>query len=213
MKKAPMGKYQRSNKQKPILATMTEESRLRRTAWLRHGCNAFEGSKQSSNPMSFWTEQDVLNYIRIFHLDIAPVYGNIITCNADGDPVLPLGNVGYFTESGAWVDGLNGCRHHCSMCQRTGCVFCGFGAHLDKTPTRFQLLKEFHPKLYDYCMRGGQWIDNPDYDPSDHGEPDDLGWINWNPKQIWIPGNGGLGMKYVFDFCNNIYGKDFIRYE
>lgn len=31
--------------------------------------------------------------------------------------------------------------------QRTGCIFCMFGAHLDKVPTRFQLLQKTHPKL------------------------------------------------------------------
>ncbi len=36
---------------------------------------------------------------------------------------------------------------------RTGCIFCGFGAHLDATPTRFQLLQTTHPKLWRYCMK------------------------------------------------------------
>jgi len=31
---------------------------------------------------------------------------------------------------------------------RTGCVFCGFGAHIDN---RFEKLKETHPTLYNYC--------------------------------------------------------------
>ena len=35
---------------------------------------------------------------------------------------------------------------------RTGCVFCAFGAHLEKTPNRFQRLKTTHPKLWNYCM-------------------------------------------------------------
>ena len=37
--------------------------------------------------------------------------------------------------------------------KRTGCVFCAFGAHLEKAPNRFQRLKITHPKLWDYCMR------------------------------------------------------------
>lgn len=36
--------------------------------------------------------------------------------------------------------------------ERTGCVFCMFGAHLEKTPNRFQRLKRTHPKLWTYCM-------------------------------------------------------------
>ena len=37
--------------------------------------------------------------------------------------------------------------------ERTGCMFCMFGCHLDKTPNRFQRMKETHPRQYDYCMR------------------------------------------------------------
>ena len=35
---------------------------------------------------------------------------------------------------------------------RTGCVFCGFGAHLEAGENRFQRLKKTHPKLWRYCM-------------------------------------------------------------
>jgi len=37
--------------------------------------------------------------------------------------------------------------------ERTGCMFCMFGVHLDGTPNRFQIMKRTHPKQYDYCMR------------------------------------------------------------
>lgn len=36
---------------------------------------------------------------------------------------------------------------------RTGCVFCMFGAHLDKEPNRFQRLQRTHPDLWRYCMK------------------------------------------------------------
>jgi 3'-phosphoadenosine 5'-phosphosulfate sulfotransferase (PAPS reductase)/FAD synthetase len=35
---------------------------------------------------------------------------------------------------------------------RTGCIFCGFGAHLEKRPNRFELLAKSHPQLWRYCM-------------------------------------------------------------
>lgn len=37
--------------------------------------------------------------------------------------------------------------------ERTGCIFCMFGAHLDSEPTRFQQLQKSHPKLWRYCMK------------------------------------------------------------
>ena len=92
-----------------------------------------------------------------------------------------------------------------------GCIFCGFGFHLEKGETRFQRLARTHPKQYEYSIGGGQWVDNPYYDstaPKMDGE-----WENWNPKKIWVPSKKGLGMGKVFDMANEIYGKDFYRYE
>lgn len=35
---------------------------------------------------------------------------------------------------------------------RTGCMFCMFGIHLEEEPNRFQCMQKTHPKLYKYCM-------------------------------------------------------------
>jgi 3'-phosphoadenosine 5'-phosphosulfate sulfotransferase (PAPS reductase)/FAD synthetase len=35
---------------------------------------------------------------------------------------------------------------------RTGCMFCMFGVHLEKSPNRFQRMKITHHKLWDYCI-------------------------------------------------------------
>ena len=44
-------------------------------------------------------------------------------------------------------------------CDRTGCIFCMFGCHLEKEPNRFQRLKETHPRQYQYCIGGGEMVD------------------------------------------------------
>ena len=36
--------------------------------------------------------------------------------------------------------------------ERTGCIFCLFGVHLDKQPNRIIRLQETHPKYYKYCI-------------------------------------------------------------
>jgi len=36
--------------------------------------------------------------------------------------------------------------------KRTGCIFCGFGVHMEKGLNRFQRLKQTHPALWKYCM-------------------------------------------------------------
>ena len=198
MKKTPMKAYGKKTGRVPIVGTTTEESMLRMQGWLRTGCNAF--NKGVSKPLSFWTEQDILQFIKNENLSIADIYGKIIIVGDDG---LQYDNT--LCDCG---------KLKCSGCSRTGCMYCAFGAgneHKRLGKSRYELLAEIHPKIYDFCMRGGQWADNPYYDAT-APKIDKDGWINWNPKKIWQPSNIGLGLKFVFDEVNQIYGKDFIKY-
>lgn len=34
----------------------------------------------------------------------------------------------------------------------TGCIYCGFGCHLEAPPNRFQRMAQTHPRLHKYCM-------------------------------------------------------------
>jgi 3'-phosphoadenosine 5'-phosphosulfate sulfotransferase (PAPS reductase)/FAD synthetase len=77
MKKKSAHKYFKETNMYPIIATMTEESGVREKVWLKHGCNAFNSNNPKSTPMSFWTEQDVLKYIKMMNIPIASVYGDI----------------------------------------------------------------------------------------------------------------------------------------
>ena len=199
IKKLPLHAYQKDTNRAPILAMMAEESRVRKQAWLRHGCNSFDGNNPSSQPLSFWTEQDILAYIQINGINIASVYGDIVCEDKHGnqypvlDPLNPSGKL------------------KCTGCQRTGCIFCCFGLHHERGETRFQLLARTHPKQYEYAMGGGQWADNPRYDPA--APRFDGDWENWNPKQIWVPSKDGIGLRKVFEMVNEIYGDNFYRYE
>lgn len=197
MKKHPLEKYQKKSHLYPYIGTLTEESKLREQVWLKNGCNAYESKKKTSQPMSFWLEQDVLQYIFDEGLEICSVYGDIMAQDSSGMLYDP-------------IPGLNQ-KLVCTGCDRTGCIFCCFGVHLEKGETRFQRLAKTHPKQYEYCMKGGQWVDNPKYDPT--APKMDGDWENWNPKKVWVPSKEGLGMKKVFDDCNQLYGKGFIRYD
>ena len=193
-KKNPLDRFKNQ-----YIAVLTEESLIRRQAWTKLGCNAFESKKARSWPLAFWTEQDVLTYLVDNDIEIASVYGDIVSVDDDGCEYSPKNAIGICGNL------------KCTGCQRTGCVYCGFGFHLEKGETRFQRLAKTHPRLYEYAIGGGEWADNPAYDPV--AAEYDGEWKNWNPKQIWIPNKKGLGMGKVFDMVNEIYGKDFYRYE
>ena len=126
MKKNPVKSYEKQTGRKPIIGTMACESAQRASNWKMYGCNAFDKKRPTSQPLSFWTEQDILEYIVKFNLPYAKVYGDIKK-----------------EDSG---------KYYTTGADRTGCMFCMFGCQLEKEPNRFQRMKETHPTQYSYCM-------------------------------------------------------------
>ena len=180
MKKNPSKKYAKKTGKKQIVATMAAESRLRCQQWIKNGCNAFDAKEPKSTPMSFWTEQDVLEYIKTYNVEIPSVYGEIVY--ADEPQQVRWEEV---------TDQPIGCEKLCTTgCSRTGCIFCLYGAHLDRGEGRMERLKRTHPRQYEYCIGGGEY-----------GE-----------DGIWRPNKEGLGMGHVIDELNRLYGDGFIKY-
>ena len=126
MKKKPLKKYAKISNKYAYVGTMACESAIRKQNWLRTGCNAFNNKEPISQPLSFWTEQDILQYLKQFNIPYASIYGDIVE-NEHGKLM---------------TTGIS----------RTGCMFCMFGVHLEKSPNRFQRMAVTHPQLYDYCI-------------------------------------------------------------
>ena len=145
MKKTPILQYQEENNRVPFVGTLAEESLLRKSSWLKFGCNAFSG-KASSKPLSFWTEQDILHYILENNIKIADVYGVVATDDYDGQIRMDCG-----------------AKLRCTGAERTGCIYCPFGAGRENLSDegRFRRLARTHPKQYAFVMNGGA------YDPED----------------------------------------------
>ena len=176
MKKQPMHQYNKDTGRVPITAQMASESKLRTSQWLQNGCNGFDLKIPTSNPMSFWTDQDVLLYIKenakrmieVRMSDDKMFYGNRIVYKKTGASVentefyFPICSV--YGEVVTDYEAMGQCENQMSFadfglfdkerpllkttgCQRTGCVLCGFGCHLEKE-SRFLRLKETHPKFH-----------------------------------------------------------------
>ena len=160
MKKSPLHEYGRKTGRKPIIGTMASESQNRKNAWLVTGCNAFDSKNPISKPLSFWTEQDILKYIKKFNLPYCSVYGDIVE----------LEN-GQLATTGE---------------QRTGCIFCMYGCHLENGyENRFQRLQKTHPRQYEYCIKGGEYING-----------------------IWQPSKEGLGLNHVLETIGVEYRRE-----
>lgn len=172
MKKSPVHQFGKKTGRKPITAQMASESRLRTSQWLKNGCNGFEMKSPISNPMSFWTEQDVLLYIKENNLPICSVYGEIVEVEGKSIPVRDADMKELFD--------LDRPLLKTTGCERTGCMFCGYGCHLEKPGEgRFLKMKETHPKQYDYIMR-----------------PTSEGGLNYKEVIDWINEHGGFNIEY-----------------
>lgn len=169
MKKHPLKRYAKETGRIPFIGMMAGESSQRQENYLKTGCNSFESATPHSIPLGFWREQDILRYIKINKMEIASVYGEIAEDNE-------LDNqIGFYEDKQS--------KLHTTGCDRTGCVFCAFGAHLEKEGQhRFIRLKETHPKLYKYCIDGGKY----------------------NEEGKWVP-DKGLGMGHVLDIIGVKY--------
>ena len=179
MKKEPLHRYQKETGRNPFIGTMAEESRLRKSNWLKTGCNAYEGKNPSSKPLSTWTEQDILQYIKKYNLEIADAYGEVRVQAKDEIE-------GQMTIQELLSD-YRECKLETSKAKRTGCIFCMFGIGQDRE--RFKRLAEDEPKLCDYVMRGGEFV-------GENWQPNDIGlgywfvieWLNtFGDMQIYIP--------------------------
>lgn len=114
LKKSPLNRFANKNKMYPMIGTMVTDSQARKMTFVKKACNAYDARWPTSNPMAFWTEEEVWRYIKENELEYCEIY-----------------DMGW---------------------DRTGCVFCMFGVHMEDEPNRFQKLKKTHPKLWRFCM-------------------------------------------------------------
>ena len=184
-------RYNRTNNMHPMLASMASESRLRTQKWLENGCTGFDLKEPVSNPMSFWTDSDVLLYIKEHNIKMASVYGEIVTdyrSQNQCDGQLSFADMGLFEKKPVLTT---------TGCLRTGCVGCGFGILLEKRPNRLELIDQVsNPKLRDFILRGGAF----------------------DRDGLWKPDNRGLGFWFVHRYIalalhKNLYIPEYERYE
>lgn len=143
-------------------------------------CNIFDGKTTRSSPMLFWTEADIWEYIERYNLEICSVYyrrvfdtdGNCVASDWKFDD-LPSFNdfrrshrllnciecdarVNDFMDGtyAIFEDWADNHKKYTMIAgeKRTGCMFCAFGAHLEKGANRFQKMSVSHPRQHRIVM-------------------------------------------------------------
>jgi len=131
LKTEPFQRYRRRTGCYPVIGITQDESFRRKNQYRHTGCNVYEGTTVKSQPIAFWTRQDVLRFKEENRIPICSVYGNVIR------------------KSGGWLD--------TTAEKRTGCILCGFGCQMEKEPNRIQRLSispvPAHRKIYEWGMQ------------------------------------------------------------
>lgn len=126
MKLEPLRRFAKENNVFPIIGTTSDESGAREKNWVENGCNAYHTHSPVSTPIIAWTEQHVLEYLKLNNIETAACYGDLVENRGGG--------------------------LHFTGVQRTGCMYCAFGAHLEPRPNRFERMEKTHPEYHHYCM-------------------------------------------------------------
>lgn len=174
IKKRPSKLYEKETGRKPIIGTMASESMLRTTQWTKDGCNAFDSKRPTSKPMSFWTEQDVLLYIKLNNIEICSIYGEIVSANTVSDIE---GQLNLF-DSFAGLFDIKDSALKTTGCPRIGCMFCMFGC-TNRDWNNLESMKITHPKQYEWIMKS--W---------------DEGGLGYKDVVDWLNEHGNLNIKY-----------------
>ena len=74
LKKSPIKAYEVKTKRVALTGTMATESTLRSTEYIRHGCSSFDAKRPQCKPLSFWSDDDIWQYIRENDVPYSSIY-------------------------------------------------------------------------------------------------------------------------------------------
>lgn len=120
LKKAPVAKFEKETGLSAIIGVMADESNLRKQQYnIKGTCNTF-GKRNTSKPLSIFTEEDIWQLIKEHDIKISSIYYDMVI---DGEIVKGE--------------------------PRTGCAYCAFGLHFeDPNDNKFTRLSKREPKRY-----------------------------------------------------------------
>ncbi|MBU3173319.1 phosphoadenosine phosphosulfate reductase domain-containing protein [Clostridium estertheticum] len=143
MKEKPLLDYAKDNDIHYFIGTKAEDSETRQSSYLGTGCNSFS-ENGNSNPLGFWTHQDVLRYIVENNLPVSKIYGDIVEVGTKR--IATKLKVRLLAKYDRPIKLIT------TKASRSGCFICGFGVHLEKQPNRFQRMEIDDPKLWDFAI-------------------------------------------------------------
>lgn len=143
LKERPCETWAKEHNSVPYLGLMASEGGRRAKALKMNGCNYFGKSTIRSAPFAIFSRQDLL----ALAIEMDAWYQKNWEAFGTGvkiDSIVPE----IYGEIAKDEDGTL----RTTKAQRTGCSMCGFGVHMEKSPNRFDQLKEKNPKEWEFLM-------------------------------------------------------------
>ena len=173
MKEGPLHEHQKKHNIWPFLGMMQIEGGQRRYSLRKYGCNYVGKNTARSCPLNHFSRQDLLQLVLDLDVPVPEIYGTI-----ERDKKGKL---------------------RTTKAQRTGCVMCGFGLHLEKRPHRFDRIYYADPKKWNF------WMNSCCTDEAGNkygwGRVCDYVGIEWRDPERFIPTDGQIpGQMSIQDF-------------
>jgi len=74
LKHGPLKRFAKKKQAHPMLGIMREDSNLRQRHLNRFGCNMYDKKEPISWPMAHWTKANIMEYTKLFGVEICEVY-------------------------------------------------------------------------------------------------------------------------------------------
>lgn len=143
LKERPCEIWAKEHNSVPYLGLMASEGGRRAKTLKMNGCNYFGKSATRSAPFAIFNRQDLL----MLALEMDAWYQENWEKFGSGEKIKSIVPEIY----GVIITDEDGTLRT-TKAQRTGCSMCGFGVHMEKSPNRFDMLKEENPKEWEFLM-------------------------------------------------------------
>lgn len=74
LKKNPMINFQKSTNMNPMIGIRAAESNQRKVRLMKYGCNIYDSKHPQSMPLSYWSDEDIEQYITDHKVNVCSIY-------------------------------------------------------------------------------------------------------------------------------------------
>ena len=173
LKEKPCKDWAKKNNSVPYMGLMASEGGRREVSLMLHGCNYFGARTIRSCPFAIFGRQDLLR-LALEMEDWYQEHWEELGAEIHLDTIVP--------EAYGVIAKREDGTLYTTKAQRTGCDVCGFGAHMEPRPNRYDRMLAENPVKWDYWMH--RCCTDEQGQPYGWGVVLDYCGIPWRPETL-----------------------------